>query len=237
VPIRSSDLDGRDGFGETVLGYSAEEATREASRCLDCDQVCSLCVGVCPNMALMTYAMAPVRADLPALAVTNGVVVANGSTPFVANQRLQIAVLTDLCNECGNCVTVCPTSGTPYRDKPRLYLDRADFEAQSSNAFMLLGGGVIEARFEGRTHRVTALHPGAANGRIEYAAPGFRATLDGDTFALVEATPTGAAEGEVLSLEPAAEMATLLAGVTGSLPQIPTAAAGGSRVVHPVYAE
>jgi len=32
-------------------------------------------------------------------------------------------------------------------------------------------------------------------------------------------------------------MATLLAGVTGSLPQIPTAAAGGSRVAHPGYAE
>ena len=137
-------------------------------------------------------------------------------------------------------MTVCPTSGRPYVDKPRLYLDRADFEAQSSNAFMLLGDGVIEARIDGRTHRLAA---GAldtvdgGDGRIEYTAPGFRAVLDRDTFALVEATPTGAAEGESLSLEPAAMMATLLAGVTGSLPHIPTAAAGGSRVAHPGYAE
>jgi putative selenate reductase len=231
VPIRLSDLDRRDGFEETVLGYSAEEAVREASRCLDCDQICSLCVGVCPNMALMTYEMAPLRADLPALVVSNGAVVAHGSTPFVAGQRLQIAVLADFCNECGNCVTACPTSGTPYFDKPRLYLDRADFEAQASNAFMLLGGGVMEARFGGQTYRVSV------DGRIEYTAPGFRAVLDRDTFALVEATPTGAAEGEPLSLQPAAVMATLLAGVTGSLPQIPTAAAGGSRLAHPGYAE
>ena len=231
VPIRVSAVDRRDGFEETVLGYSAEEARREASRCLDCDQVCSLCVGVCPNMALMTYEMAPLRADLPALAVSNGAAVANGSTPFVAGQRLQIAVLTDFCNECGNCVTACPTSGTPYRDKPRLYLDRADFEAQSSNAFMLLGDGVMEARIGAQTHRISV------NGRIEYAAPGFRAVLERDTFALVEATPTGAAEGEPLSLQPAAVMATLLAGVTGFLPQIPTAAAGGTRVAHPGYAE
>ncbi len=242
VPIRASALDRRDGFEETALGYSAEEAVREASRCLDCDQVCSLCVGVCPNMALVTYEMAPVRADLPALAVSNGAVVANGSTPFVAGQRLQVAVLTDLCNECGNCVTACPTSGTPYRDKPRLYLDRADFEAQSSNAFMLFGDGVMEAQFDGRTHRiaVNGHAPYAVDGRdgrIEYTAPGFRAVLDRDTFALVEATPTGAAEGEPLSLEPAAVMMTLLAGVTGSLPHIPTAAAGGSRVTHPGYAE
>ncbi len=231
VPIQVSGLDRRDGFEETVLGYSAEEAVREASRCLDCDQICSLCVGVCPNMALMTYQVAPVRADLPVLAVSDGAVVATGSTPFVVSQPLQIAVLTDFCNECGTCVTACPTSGRPFVDKPRLYLDRADFEAQSANAFMLLGDGAMEARFDGRTHRISV------NGRIEYTAPGFRAVLERDTFALVEATPTGAAAGEALSLEPAAVMATLLAGVTGSMPHIPTAAAGGSRVAHPGYAE
>ena len=227
VPIRASDLDRRDGFEETVLGYSADEAMREASRCLDCDRICSLCVGVCPNMALMTYETAPVRADLPALAVANGAVVTTGLTPFAVDQRLQIAVLTDFCNECGNCVTVCPTSGKPYVDKPRLYLDRADFEAQASNAYMLLGDGVMEARFDGRTHRISV------NDRIEYTAPGFWAVLDRDTFALVEARPTGAADGETLSLQPAAVMATLLAGVTGSLPYIPTATAGGSRVADP----
>jgi putative selenate reductase len=243
VPIRAAALDRRDGFDETVLGYSAEEAVREASRCLDCDQICSLCVGVCPNLALMTYEMAPLRAELPALAVSNGAVVANGSTPFIAAQPLQVAVLADLCNECGTCVTACPTSGTPYRDKPRLYLDRADFEAQSSNAFMLQGGGVIEGRFDGETHRLAIRGPGGAHdpgghtGRIEYAAPGFRAVLERDSLAVVEATPTGAAEGESLSLQPAAAMATLLLGVTGSLPHVPTFTPGGSRVAHPGYAE
>ncbi len=227
VPIRVSALDRRDGFEETVLGYTPEEAVREASRCLDCDTICSLCVGVCPNMALMTYEMEPVRASLPTLSVVDGAIVATGSRPFAVDQRLQIAVLTDFCNECGNCVTVCPTSGKPYVDKPRLYLDRADFEAQDSNAYMLLGNGVIEARVEGRTHRL------AVNGRLEYTAPQFRATLDRDTFALLDATPTGAADGETLSLEPAAVMATVLAGVTGSMPHIPTAATGGTRVPAP----
>ena len=237
VPINVSGLDRRAGFEETVLGYSAEEATREASRCLDCDQICSLCVGVCPNMALMTYQMTPVRADLAVLAVSDGAVVATGSTPFVVSQPLQIAVLTDFCNECGTCVTACPTSGRPFVDKPRLYLDRADFEAQASNAFMLLGNGVMEARFDGATHRIAASGTGAANARITYTAPGFRAVLDAGTFALVEASPTGAADGEELSLKPAAVMATLLTGVTGSLPHIPTVAAGGSRMAHPGYAE
>ncbi len=227
VPIRVSELDRRGGFEETVLGYSTEEAMREASRCLDCDKICSLCVGVCPNMALMTYETEPVHAQLPTLAVVDGAVVTTGSTPFDVDQRLQIAVLTDFCNECGNCVTVCPTSGKPYLDKPRLYLDRADFEAQASNAYMLLGDGVMEARFEGRTHRI------AVGERIEYTAPSFRAVLERETFALLELETTGPVAGESVSLEPAAIMATVLAGVTGSLPHIPTAASGGSRVPAP----
>ena len=180
MPIRVSDLDRRDGFEETVLGYTAEEALREAGRCLDCDQICSLCVGVCPNVALMTYETAPVRAALPVLAVSNGALVADGSTSFVADQRLQVAVLTDFCNECGNCVTACPTSGKPYVDKPRLYLDRADFEAQASNAFMLVGDGTIEGRFDGATHRVQR----GEDGPLEYTTPGFRALLDRSTFAV-----------------------------------------------------
>jgi putative selenate reductase len=237
VPIRVSDLDRRDGFEETVLGYTADEAEREASRCLDCDQVCSLCVGVCPNMAIATYAMEPVRADLPVLAIAGDAVVVTGSRPFGVDQRLQVAVLTDLCNECGNCVTACPTSGRPYVDKPRLYLDRADFEAQPTNAFMLLGDGVIEGRFGGATHRVvveadSSDRRGGA-GRIEYTAPGFRAVLDRETFALIEATASTAADGASVSAEPAAVMATLLAGVSASLPHLPTAAAGGTRVADP----
>jgi putative selenate reductase len=157
--------------------------------------------------------------------------VAGGSEPFVVDQRLQIAVLTDFCNECGNCVTACPTAGRPYVDKPRLYLDRAEFEAESSNAFMLLGGGVVEGRFDGETHRVALV-----DGRVEYAAPGVRAVLERGTFALLEVAPAGAADGRVLSLRPAAVMTTLLAGVTGSLPHIPVAAAGvGSRVAAPDY--
>ena len=249
VPVRVTGLDRRGGFEETVLGYTAAEAEHEASRCLDCDRMCSLCVGVCPNIALMTYATAPIRADLPTLVVRGGAVLSTGSSPFVVDQGLQVAVLTDLCNECGNCVTACPTAGRPYVDKPRFYLDRDDFEAQGSNAFMLLGGGVIEGRFDGRTHRVWMQEAGPgtfgaapegsgggagpASHRIDYIAPGFRAALDRETFALVEAEPTGAAEGETFSLEPAAVMVTLLAGIMGSLPHLPAAGTGGTRIRAP----
>ncbi|MDH3517768.1 MAG: FAD-dependent oxidoreductase, partial [Acidimicrobiia bacterium] len=231
VPISFTPISERDGFDETALSYTPDEAMREASRCLDCHEICSLCVGVCPNMALMTYEMEPVRADLPALSVKSGSVVVGGSQAFVAGQVLQIAVLTDFCNECGNCVTACPTSGEPYRDKPRLYLDRADFEAEKTNAFMMLGDSTVEARFDGQTHRIEV------NGHIEYSAPGFTARLSRETLELLEATVTSAAEGEALSLEPAAVMHTLWSGVRESLPHIPVVVEGGTFVTHPGYSE
>ena len=120
----------RQNFEEVMLTYSAEQASAEASRCLDCHSYCSICVGVCPNLALFTY-----RTE-------------HRTQPY------QVAVLADLCNECGNCTTFCPTSGAPWRDKPRLYLNRADFEEQQDNAFMVLREGdrwTIEARWDGAT--------------------------------------------------------------------------------------
>jgi putative selenate reductase len=193
-------------------------------------------VGVCPNIALLTYATASVRADLPTLAVSDGAVRVVGSAPFVAVQRHQVAVLADLCNECGACVAVCPTAGRPYRDKPRLYLDEADWEAESSNAYRIPRAGAMEARFDGRTHRIEVRAPGPAEGGrgdIAYTAPGFTAVLDGETFAVLDVSTTGVADADAPSLEPAAVMATLLAGLTGSLPHLPTGRTAGSRVSPP----
>jgi len=137
VPAPQLPLDDRQGFDEVVLTYDESQARDEASRCLDCDTYCSLCVGVCPNLALQTY-----EADRSDLAV---------------QQRHQVAVLTDLCNECGNCTTFCPTSGRPYRDKPRLYLDRKEFEAEDDNAFMIFrneGAWSMDAKYGGETHHL-----------------------------------------------------------------------------------
>ncbi len=126
-------IDDRRNFKEVMLTYSAEQARAEAARCLDCHSYCSICVGVCPNLALFTY-----RTDR-------------------RKQHYQVAVLADLCNECGNCTTFCPTSGAPYQDKPRLYLDQADFEEQQDNAFMITRTGqdwAMAARRAGRTEHI-----------------------------------------------------------------------------------
>ncbi len=79
----------------------------------------------------------------------DGAVVVRGAEVFRIEQGPQVAVLTDACNECGNCVTFCPTADRPWRDKPRLYLNREEFEAQTDNAFMFLtveGSRGLQAR-------------------------------------------------------------------------------------------
>jgi putative selenate reductase len=190
-------------------------------------------------MALMTYGSKRFEAGLPTLTVSNGEVVSGDSRPFSADQRFQIAVLTDFCNECGNCTTFCPTSGDPYKDKPRLYLDREDFEAQSDNAFMLIEEGdaqVMEARWAGETHRLEL------NGRIQYRSPALEATIDPADFSLIEARPGASAEeGREVSLEACASMFVLLEGLAESMPHLPWAGPGGkttgTRVAHPGYDE
>ncbi len=194
VPAPLTPLADRHDFREVVLTYDEQQARAEAARCLDCDTYCSICVGVCPNLALLTYEAAPVH------------------KPLALQQRFQVAVLADLCNECGNCTTFCPTAGAPYRDKPRLYLDRADFEDQQDNAFMVIRNGdgwAMEARWRGGTHRIEV------NGQLEYAG------------------------GDPIEQEPGASMYVLLRGLRNSMPQLPAGPGAGSApagwISHPGY--
>jgi len=236
VPLTHTPLAERMSFDETILTYTAEEAIAEAGRCLDCHQICSLCVGVCPNMALMTYAAEPFIRFLPSLKAVDGQIEVGESHEFRGDQKYQIAVLTDFCNECGNCTTFCPTAGEPYRDKPRLYLYRPDFEAESDNAFMMTRNGdtiAIEARWEGETHRLEV------GSEIRYQSPSIDARVDPGNFSLIEATPGETAiEGQVVTLEVCATMYVVLLGITASMPQIPWAEptapqAPGTRIAHP----
>ncbi|MFH2071605.1 MAG: FAD-dependent oxidoreductase, partial [Actinomycetota bacterium] len=217
----------REGFRPVVLTLSEDEARREASRCLDCQTMCSICVGVCPNLAILTYRSAPLDITLPVLSISGAEVTSDGSEAYRVGQQLQVAVLTDFCNECGNCETFCPTAGVPYRDKPRLYLDRGDFEAQSDNAFMVFRGDTpaIEGRFGGETHRIES------NGSLTYRAPGLTATIDPATWEILDAR--GDAAGEV-SLRSAADLYVLLTGMSTSAPQLP-GAGPGTRIGHPGY--
>jgi putative selenate reductase len=209
----------RAGFAEVLLTLSPEVGAAEAWRCLDCDLMCSTCETVCPNRAIVTYTARPELLELPRLIRSGDAVVRSGSASFHIEQGPQVAVLADWCNECGNCVTFCPTGGRPWRDKPRLYLERAEFEAESDNAFMLLRRGEargVDARFAGATHRLWA-------GRVlHYSSPTLRLTLDAATLEVeTTAAPGTAAGGELFDPARLGMMLVLLRALGASMPELP----------------
>jgi putative selenate reductase len=199
----------RDGFAEVLLPLDPDAARREAARCLDCDDVCSLCVTVCPNRANLSYALSPLVLELPSYVVEGGKPVAKGSSRLAVAQGIQILNLGDACNECGNCVTFCPTSGSPYRDKPSFWVDPEGFAEAKGDAYRMTrtGGAVaIDARVAGRAHRLER-----RDGVAEYRSDALRATLDTTTWTLIDARVEGTpAEGDVLDLSTCAFLITLL---------------------------
>ncbi|WP_394935184.1 4Fe-4S dicluster domain-containing protein [uncultured Ilumatobacter sp.] len=93
---------------------------------------CNFCVTVCPNDAFFKLPTPKPEADPAGL--------------FAAVEgRQQYLVFSELCNECGNCLTFCPENGDPAVIKPRLYLDAERFDAASGERFLLTSSGQVEA--------------------------------------------------------------------------------------------
>ena len=187
IPVPALSMGARSGFDEVLSCYEPSDARAEADRCLDCSEMCSLCVTVCPNRANQMYGVRPRRAELPTFVVQGGNLVVDGTRTFAIKQPYQIINVADFCNECGNCTTFCPTSGAPFRDKPRVYLDRAAFDAAFGDAFFLErrdGGVRVEARVNGAVHALET-----QNGQAVYRGSGVSVSLDATSWAFLEAEP------------------------------------------------
>ncbi len=61
---------------------------------------------------------------------------------FALTQTRQIVHVDDFCNECGTCATFCVHEGRPYVDKPRLFLNEADFINEDDNAYYVARGRI-----------------------------------------------------------------------------------------------
>ena len=198
----------RNGFEEVIQTFTPESAALEAGRCLDCDDLCSLCVTVCPNRANLAYTMAPFRLDLPVLVQRGGRLVQEGSRPFVVDQTVQTMNIADFCNECGNCDTFCPTAGAPYKDKPRFWMDREGFREAKGDAFRMERrpeGLFLEARLGGRDCSLTV---GAAETRFRSGQVSARFQTGSWRLLGFEANGT-LAEGAQVDLVPCATLMVL----------------------------
>ncbi|MCF6171830.1 MAG: putative selenate reductase subunit YgfK [Bacteroidales bacterium] len=139
--VRETPLEDRKNFRLVSAALSEEEAVREASRCLLCDEVCSVCVSVCPNLAFHSYEIEPVAFRLQKIVSgKTGAEILEGERLEVV-QKFQILHIADWCNRCGNCDTFCPTAGAPYLEKPHLYLNRKMFGEEKDGCFLETGNG------------------------------------------------------------------------------------------------
>ncbi len=127
--------DDRKNFRLVTSSLSREEAQKEASRCLLCDEVCNICTTVCPNLAFHSFDTFPRQWSPQKISAANGTYELADEQPFRLEQSHQILHIADWCNECGNCYTFCPSAGKPYQDKPHLYLKPESFVANRDGYF------------------------------------------------------------------------------------------------------
>lgn len=111
------------------LPMSEVEVHAEAGRCLNCDEVCDLCITVCPNRANAGYSLKPFRLPLSTIILENGGYFISPDEEMVVEQEYQTLNIADLCNECGNCTTFCPSGGQPFSDKPHVALCKESYHS------------------------------------------------------------------------------------------------------------
>ncbi len=184
----------RTGFEPVVRTLAHHEARREAARCLDCDLVCDVCVTVCPNRAMLALEAEPVRLELRPVRLSGRCVTLGEARPWRVAQLPQVLNLADLCNECGNCATFCPTAGAPYRDKIRLWLDGSRW-AEDDGAYLLeaAGPGFRLRRREGGREETLSLVPGEA---AVYTTPEARIELHPRTLEIRAVQPLASSRWE-----------------------------------------
>jgi len=138
----------RSGFDMVIRTMDEASAQDEAARCLQCDELCNVCVTVCPNRANMGFTLEPTSFKAQqARPEGDGAEITDLETVQV-EQRYQVLNIGDYCNECGNCTTFCPTSGSPYLDKARFHVTSESF-ASSQRGYYFTADTRLECRQNG----------------------------------------------------------------------------------------
>ncbi len=113
-----------DIFDPTVGEYYQAEFQAKLPKAIDNELqmwgcvACNFCVTVCPNDAVTRIATIDSLKD-------------------EIDGRQQYFILSELCNECGNCMTFCPELGDPAIVKPRLVTTQEKFDNTDGQVFLL----------------------------------------------------------------------------------------------------
>ncbi|MBE0649690.1 MAG: putative selenate reductase subunit YgfK [Bacteroidales bacterium] len=204
-------LDNRRNFSIVSTAFTSEQAVKEASRCLLCDEVCNICTTVCPNFANFSYETKKETLNLQKLLVEQGRYRIENDVPFKIHQGFQILNIDNFCNECGNCDTFCPTQDAPNKSKPKVFLTWSSFDEADRGYYL-----------DNSKNRVRLL--GKADGRVcvleekketfIFENENVRVSLEKNGFAILEASlKPGSPKECTLSLREAANMHVILQGM------------------------
>lgn len=135
-------VDERENFNLVIPPLTKLQSNYEASRCLQCDVICDVCVTVCPNKAFFGFEIKPEELAIPFVKYDDNTFKVKSKRNLEIRQKFQVLNIADWCNECGNCTTFCPTAGAPYKDKMRLHFDKESFKNETSG-FLLVKEGKL----------------------------------------------------------------------------------------------
>jgi len=198
-------------FPLVINALDQKTARTEAARCLHCNEVCNVCVTLCPNRANFSYEPFAAKWQLPKIVSEGGKAAAKPDRLFAVQQKTQTANIADFCNECGNCQTFCPTAGAPYKDKPKICLTEKSFAAEPRGFIITSESGAltIRANLNGQTESLTL-----TGGKFRYTCAKLTASFRAKDFAFIEGElKNGAAECD---LGQAAAMLVLLKSLANS---------------------
>jgi len=150
IEPKETEISTRKTFSLVNQGFTKEEVQKEAARCLFCDEICNVCVSVCPNLANYSYRTDVV--DIQTFKIYNrnidkDVEILQGEK-FEISQTYQVINISDFCNECGNCATFCPTKDAPYKAKPKFYLSKEYFEKVAEGYFISKNNENLEIKYK-----------------------------------------------------------------------------------------
>ncbi|HSV76774.1 MAG TPA: FAD-dependent oxidoreductase, partial [Bacteroidales bacterium] len=208
IDVTETSLTDRFNFNLVANTLMPGEVRYEAGRCLLCEEVCSICTTVCPNMAFFTYSIKPVQSDLEKIVPGNGSFAVVADKEFSLNQQFQVLHIADWCNQCGNCQTFCPSADRPYEEKPHLFVNRAAFDANTEGLFLQQDEGRYTLH---RKENGTLSHLLETNTSFEYIVGNNKITLDKNNLKVKSFECAKEQQGEI-SLWQAAEMTIMLEG-------------------------
>ncbi len=131
VGLPEIELAQRNSFDLVHPVLNEDNAIKEAQRCLYCNDVCNICLGVCPNFANIGFTVNTVDIPIYILSKYDEKITIKTESNFSITQKNQILTIGNFCNECGNCNTFCPTNSAPYKTKPMFYLTEESFNNES----------------------------------------------------------------------------------------------------------